>query len=207
MYIFLVLLYPVTKPLSMVLDAILGGELPTIFSKREFRLLVQEQKKHKKSDISEDEFEILEGGLEFSERTVKDVMTPVVNTFFLKQETVLDKEKLNEIHASGHSRIPVYNETSRKVVGILYAKDLVSLDPHEEKIVKDVMRRKVFFIKETDKLDKVLDIFKKKRVHLLIVLNQLKQISGIVTLEDVLEEIVGEIVDEYDMFVDMRKIG
>ena len=206
-YIFLFLLYPITKPLSMLLDSVLGGELPTIFSKREFRLLVQEQKKHMKTDISEDEFEILEGGLEFSERTVKDVMTPVVNTFVLKQETVLDKEKLNEIHARGHSRIPVYNEISKKVVGILYAKDLVAFGPDDKKIVKAVMRRKVYFIKETDKLGKVLDIFKKNRIHLLIVLNQLKLVSGIVTLEDVLEEIVGEIVDEYDRFVDMRKIS
>ncbi len=208
-YIFIVLLYPVTKPISMVLDYFLGGELPTMFSKRELRLFVQEQKKHNNSDISKHEFQILEGGLGFSERFVKDVMTPVVNTFFVKQDTILDKGKLQEIHARGHSRIPVYFETSElnKVVGILYTKDLIALDPDDNIRVKEIMRANAHFIKENDKLGRVLDIFKKSKVHLLIVLNQYKQVSGIVTLEDVLEEIVGEIVDEYDKFVDMRQVS
>jgi len=207
-YPFLYVLYPITKPLSMILDKALGGELPTIFSKKEFRLLVQEQKhlkkSQKKADISTDEFEIIEGGLEFSERIVKDVMTPRINVFFLEKETILNKKTLEEIHSQGHSRIPIFDKTRDKVIGILFAKDLIAIDPDANTKITSVMRKKINYINQNDRLDKVLDLFKKNRLHLLIAKDEFKGVAGIITLEDVLEEIVGEIVDEYDYITDMR---
>jgi len=203
-YPFLYILYPVTKPLSLVLDKALGGELPTIFSKKELQLMLKEQKMLRKTDISRGEFDIIEGGLGFAEKTVKDIMTPRVNTFFLEKNTLLAKKTLETIHAQGHSRIPIYDKTRDKVIGVLFAKDLITLDPDENKKVTSVMRRKIHYINQNDKLDKVLDMFKKKRMHLLVARDDFKGVAGIVTLEDVLEEIVGEIVDEYDYMVDMR---
>ena len=203
-YPFFYVLYPITKPLSWALDRALGGELPTIFSKRELRLLLKEQKMLKKSDISRGEFDIIEGGLGFAERTVKDVMTPRINTFFIEKNTILDKKTLGSIHARGHSRIPIFDQTRDKVIGILFAKDLIALDPDDNKKVTSVMRKKIHYINQNDRLDKVLDLFKRNRLHLLIAKDDFKGVAGIITLEDVLEEIVGEIVDEYDFIVDMR---
>ncbi len=206
-YIFYYLLYPISKPLSMLLDSFIGGELPTAYSKREVGLLLEEQQALKRSDIDEDDVEILKRGLVFSDKIVKDIMTPKSNTFFLKHNTVLTEVKLETIHNQGHSRIPVYNETRDKVIGILYAKDLISVSPDDRKKVRQLMRKTVQFIKEDAKLDDVLEFFKKKRVHLFVVRNKFKSVIGIVTLEDVLEEIVGEIVDEHDRRVDMRKMN
>ena len=198
-----VLLYPVTKPLSMLLDSWLGGELPTRYSKRELHMILREQKELK-SDIDHLEFKILEGGLLFSDRTVTDVMTPRKKVFYIKEDDTLTKKKLEEIHKSGHSRVPVYKETKDTIVGLLYTKDLSTITPSKKILVKDVMKHRVHHIQEDDTLDKVLLAFKKKRTHLFLVYDQFKLCTGIVTLEDVLEEIVGEIVDEHDLVVDMR---
>ena len=134
-------------------------------------------------------------------------MTPRVNTFFINQEATLDRNNLSNIQNYGHSRIPVYCDNQDKVVGLLYAKDLVTVDPSSRVIVKNIMRKNIHFIKENSKLNKVLDEFKQKKVHIFIVLDKYKGVAGIITLEDVLEEIVGEIMDEYDKITDMRKVS
>ena len=90
----------------------------------------------KKSDISRGEFDIIEGGLGFAERTVKEVMTPRVNTFFLGKDTLLDRKILESIHEKGHSRIPIFDKTRDKVIGILFAKDMITLD--QELIISDL---------------------------------------------------------------------
>ena len=204
-YIFLYLLYPITKPMAMILDKTLGGELPNIYSKHEFRLILQEQKNLKESDLSNREFAILEKGLLFSERKVHDIMTPRINTFFVSKNTLISKPLLKKVHKKGHSRIPVYDRKTEKVIGILYSKDLLMVDPEEKLRAKDIMRKHVPTILENDKLDKVLNLFKEKKVHLFVVKDEFGGMAGIVTLEDVIEEIVGEIMDEYDWIMDMRK--
>jgi metal transporter CNNM len=205
-WIFLIVLYPISLPLSWVLDKLLGGELPTIFSKKEFRLFLEEQKSMEDSDIKKHEFEILQGGLVFAEKQVKDVMTPRVNTFFANKDDILNKTLLKKIHDFGHSRIPVYSKSRDKVVGILYAKDLIMLSSKDKRLVSEIMRKKVEYVNETDKLDQVLKLFQKKKTHVFIVHDDFNGVSGIVTLEDVLEEIVGEIIDEFDVKADMREV-
>jgi metal transporter CNNM len=198
-----VLLYPITKPLSLLLDWWLGGELPTHYSKRELHMILREQK-DLKSDIDHLEFKILEGGLLFSDKKVIDVMTPRKKVFQIKESETLTKKLITKIHKTGHSRIPVYKETKDTIVGILYTKDLSPITPSERVKVKKVMKYRNHHINESDTLDKVLLAFKKKRTHLFLVQDQFKLVTGIITLEDVLEEIVGEIVDEHDLVVDMR---
>ena len=204
-YIFLYLFYPITKPVAMILDKTLGGELPNIYSKREFRLMLEEQKNLSKSDLSNREFAILEKGLLFSDKKVKDIMTPRTNVFFVSINTIISKTLLKKIHKKGHSRIPVYDRKSEKIVGILYSKDLLTIDPEEKLKSREVMRKHVPTINEMNKLDKVLNLFKEKKVHLFVVKDESEKLAGIVTLEDVIEEIVGEIMDEYDWIMDMRK--
>ncbi len=206
-YIFLYVLYPVTKPLAWMLDKALGEELPSVFSKQEFSLFLEEQKDHKRSDIEKHQFEMLQGGLIYSEVPVKDVMTPSKHTFHLHSTEKLTRSVLSQVHKKGHSRIPVISKKTKKVVGILYMKDLVTISPQDNISARQLMRRDVVFhVREVDRLDRVLKLFKKRKIHLFIVHDVRKKFSGIVTLEDVLEEIVGEIVDEHDWATDMRKI-
>ncbi|MBU0470259.1 MAG: DUF21 domain-containing protein [Nanoarchaeota archaeon] len=196
--------YPIAKPISWFLDRWLGGGLPTKFSRRELRLFIREQRKHAE-EIKHREFELLERGLLFSATKVKEVMTPKKNVFFLTEDLLLTKETLKKIHYRGHSRIPVLNTKKNKVVGILYSKDLINIDPEYNIPLREIMRKKINFIGRNDKLGGLLKKFQDKKVHLFIVLDKSKRISGIITLEDVLEEIVGEIVDEYDKVIDMRE--
>lgn len=203
-WIFLYLLYPVAKPLAIGLDKLLGGELPHFYSKKELRIIFEELKDSKQADLDMDEFEILKGGLNFSNKAVWEVMTPKDKVFALEQNTLLTKDVLLEIQRKGHSRIPVYHRVLDKVVGILYSKDLVAIDPEGRLPIRNVMRKNNQFIFRSERLDNVLNMFRKRRIHLFIVRRNSGVMEGIITLEDVLEEIVGEIVDEYDIMIDMR---
>ncbi|MCF7866836.1 hemolysin family protein [Candidatus Woesearchaeota archaeon] len=197
-WLFLYILFPITKPLSMILDKILGKEIPRAYTKKEISLLAEDQEKIKHSDIDIDDLEIIKKGLIFSDKTVKQVMTYKAKVQFIERTTYLTKEILNQIRTTGHSRIPVYDLTKDKMIGILYTKDLIGLNPHPPKIVTKIMRKQIVRIKDTEKLDDVLKKFQKDRIHIFIVLNKNNKYVGIITLEDILEEVFGEIWDEYD---------
>jgi metal transporter CNNM len=205
-YLFMFILYPICKPISYVLDKALGSELPTVYSHGEFRELLEEQRDLKGSAINHREFKILEGGLDISKTNVGEVMTPRVNVFFLNQDDLFTRKVMNEIRKSGFSRIPVFRGDKDKIAGVLYVKDLVGVSSLSKKTVKSMMQKGVSYVKIKDHLGLVLDKFRKKKVHIFVVKDEFKGVAGIVTLEDVLEEVVGEIVDEYDSFVDMRKL-
>ncbi len=198
----MIVFYPITKPLAALLDTLVGRDLPTIYSRKEFRLLLQQQriraKKQGKSDITHHEFELLERGLVLPEKRVKDIMTPFNTAFVINRNAVLDKKVIGMFRERGYSRVPVFDSIRRTIVGLLYAKDLLNINPDEKVVVKTVMRKTVQYINNDDRLDRVLELFKKKHVHLFIVKNLRGKITGIVTLENVLEEIVGEIIDEHD---------
>jgi metal transporter CNNM len=196
--LFIVILYPICKPMSMLLNKMLGHELPTIYTKKELGMLVKEQVTIKDSDLDNTDYSIVSKGLEFSEKRVKDVMTLLKKAYSVYQHDLITKKLLHIIQDEGFSRIPVLDEEHRGVVGILYAKDLIEVHYQDKAHVRDVMRQPVEFVHETNKLDKVLKLFRDKRVHLFIVLDRNETPAGIITLEDVLEEIIGEIEDEYD---------
>ena len=195
---FLILLYPLAKPVSVVLDKTLGHELPTIMTKKELGMIVEEQTKITTSDVGAEEASIVQKGLQLSEKRVADVMTPTKNAYYLHADDLLTKKLLKQIEQEGYSRIPVYDEQDKGIIGLLYAKDLIATNYRHKEHVHDYLRQPIEVVNEQDKLDKVLRLFKKKRVHLFIVHNQEHNPTGIITLEDVLEEIFGEIEDEYD---------
>lgn len=196
--LFMILLYPIAKPVSVLLDKTLGHELPTIFSKKEIGMMVKEQVTIQESDLDNLDYSIVTRGLSFSDKRVRDIKTPLKNTYSLQQNQRLTKKLLHEIQEQGYSRIPVFDEERRGVVGILYAKDLIEVHYQDKQTIRDLMKQPVEVVSERNKLDKVLRLFKEKRIHLFIVLDADNNPVGIITLEDVLEEIIGEIEDEYD---------
>lgn len=124
----------------------------------------------------------------------------------LKSKDIFTKKLIIKIRESAHSRIPVYDKEKKSVIGILFAKDLVGVDTDQRIPITHIMRKLVVHVHENDRLDNALNMFRKKRIHLFIVLNKEHHIKGIITLEDVLEEIVGDIVDEHDTSSDVTKI-
>lgn len=194
---FIYLLYPFTKPISMALDRMLGEELPAAFSKREIALLLDEQHKHTGSDLG-GEAQLAAQSLAFADRQVRDIMTRWKDVYAVGASQRFTQEFLNALQEQGHSRIPVVDPRTQDVVGILYAKDLVAATADPKLTAVDVMRLKVTTVQEDAKLGSILALFKRRKQHLFVVRDTLYDIVGIVTLEDVIEEITGEIEDEHD---------
>ena len=150
-------------------------------------------------DIPEDkdEHRILKGIVKFGETSVKQVMKARVDVVSIEKDTPY-KDVLSIILDCGHSRIPVYEESFDKIVGLLYIKDLLSHINEKESFDWNSLIRNPFFVPENKKLDDLLKEFQDKKIHLAIVVDEYGGTSGIITLEDVLEEIVGDISDEFD---------
>ncbi|MDI1481140.1 hemolysin family protein [Polyangium sp. y55x31] len=144
--------------------------------------------------------EMIRNVLEFQDRTAKDVMIPRSRVEAIDVNTPLDKT-LALVTESGHSRYPVYREQLDNVVGLLYAKDLFKAfeeDRLKNKSLQEIVRSPANFVAESQPLSTLLKEMRGRRQHLAIVMDEFGGVSGIVTLEDVLEEIVGDIRDEHD---------
>jgi len=147
--------------------------------------------------VDADEVEMIESVMEFGDTHAAEIMTPRTDIFALNAETPWP-ESVQRIVDAGHTRVPVFTDDIDNIVGILYAKDMLRLvDTGESAPIGD-LARKPFFVPETKALDDLLQEFKARRVHIAVVLDEYGGTAGIVTIEDVIEEIVGEIADEYD---------
>ncbi len=147
-------------------------------------------------ELSEEK-DILEGIVKFGNKNVVEIMKPRVDVISLDIKTGFTRV-LDVINESGFSRIPVFNESFDNISGILYIKDLL---PHSHKgnsFKWQTLVRPPFYVPETKKISSLLEDFQKNKVHLAIVVDEYGGSSGIVTLEDILEEIVGDIIDEFD---------
>ena len=147
-------------------------------------------------EISEDK-DILEGIVKFGNKNAVEIMRPRVDVEAIDIKESLDK-LINLINDSGYSRIPVYSESFDNIRGILYIKDLLPYTHNRENFHWQSIIRPPFYVPETKKIDDLLEEFQKNKVHMAIVVDEYGGSSGIVTLEDILEEIVGEIADEFD---------
>ncbi len=148
------------------------------------------------NDRSEEEKKILEGIVSFGSKDVKQVMTPRTDVSCVS-ENIAWNDLLTAVLDEGFSRIPVYRESLDHILGILYIKDLL---PHIDKTEMDWLTiiREPFFVPENKKIDDLLRDFQGRKMHMAIVVDEYGGTSGIITLEDILEEIVGEITDEFD---------
>lgn len=149
------------------------------------------------SDTTAEEKGILKGIVNFGTLTVKRVMKSRLDISCVDGE--LDfKELMDQVNKSGFSRIPVYKESIDRIEGILYTKDLLPYLDETKEFKWQKLLRPGFFVPETKKLDSLLKDFQSKRVHMAIVVDEYGGTSGLVTLEDLIEEIIGEINDEFD---------
>ena len=141
---------------------------------------------------------MIHGVIAFEEIRVSEVMEPRTDVYAIEQDGTAE-EAVKIFIESGHSRIPVYREDLDQVIGILYAKDLLGPLAHSEKNISILkLMRKPLFVPETMKTDEALDTMKKSRTHIAIVIDEYGGMAGLITLEDLIEEIVGDIQDEYD---------
>jgi CBS domain containing-hemolysin-like protein len=156
-------------------------------------------KKNKKGteEINLEKRDMIQGILDLSETTVKEIQIPRIDVEFVSVDMNID-ELLDRVTSFGHSRFPAYKDTIDNVIGILYAKDLLSSMAKKTPINIEKIIRKPYFVPESKRLDDLLREFKRRKVHIAVAVDEYGGISGIVCLEDILEEIVGDIQDEFD---------
>ena len=145
-----------------------------------------------------DEKELLEGILSFGDKTVSDIMRPRVDVVDIDQDDTFD-EVVSTVIQTGYSRMPVYQDTPDNIKGILYAKDLLPyIGTRDNSFKWQTLLRPAYFVPETRRIDDLLEDFRRRKMHMAIIVDEFGCTQGIATLEDVLEEIVGDIDDEYD---------
>ncbi|MES2428466.1 MAG: hemolysin family protein [Bacteroidota bacterium] len=147
--------------------------------------------------IDSNEHELIQNVFEFNERVVKNIMVPRTKISGIEVSTGKD-ELLDILITEGYSRLPVYDEVIDKIVGIVHAKDILPLLARNEEIVLKNIIRKPYFIPETKKINDLMAELQQKRIQIAIVSDEFGGTAGMVTLEDIVEELVGEIQDEYD---------
>ena len=164
----------------------------------EIRTIVSEG--HREGLLEEEAREMIEGVIELGDAVVSHIMTPRTDIQMVQLNTPWD-EVVDSLIESGHTRVPVYDKSRDDIVGILYSKDLLpelfKSSGEPSRPLADLLR-KPLFVPETKPVDDLLKLFQKSRTHIAVVLDEFGGVSGLVTIEDVLEEIVGEIDDEYD---------
>jgi CBS domain containing-hemolysin-like protein len=153
--------------------------------------------------LEEDEREMIASVIELGEQPVREIMVPRMDIVAATEESTV-RETLDRIVESGHSRIPIYEATIDNITGVVYAKDLLKFlrDGDQNARVKP-LAREPSFVPETKKVDELLHEMQRRRVHVSIVIDEYGGTAGLITIEDLIEEIVGEIQDEYDVEEDL----
>ena len=213
---FMLLTFPLSFPISKLLDLVLGKEMGAVYNRQQLLEMLRVTAEF--NDLEGDEVEIITGVLNYKSKTVEDVMTKLEDCFVLDVLSILDFRTMTLIMQSGHSRIPVFENERHNVVGLLFVKDLAFVDPDDCTPLKTVMKfynHPVNFVFHDTHLDKMLEEFKKGQSHLAIVIkvnsegegDPFYEAIGILTLEDVIEEIIqSEIVDETDVYCKYFKL-
>ncbi|MCM1321462.1 MAG: hemolysin family protein [Bacteroides sp.] len=147
--------------------------------------------------LNEEKQDMIRGIEDLSETSVKEVMIPRIDVDFLSVGTPQD-ELLEKIAESGHSRFPVYSESIDNVIGVLYVKDLIKTFASHEPVDLEKIVRKPYFVPESKRINALLREFKRRHIHIAVAIDEYGGISGIACMEDIIEEIVGDIQDEFD---------
>ena len=212
---FMLVTSPMSFPLSKILDCVLGAEIGTVYNRERLIELMKVTEQY--NGLEKKEINIVHGALVLKQKNVKDVMTPLDDCYMLPIETRLDFEVLSEIKDQGYSRIPVYKGERNNVVHLLYAKDLLFIDPDDKKPIEEVCKfykNEVNFVYSDTILTDMFDEFKSgEKGHMAVVQEVIiegpgdpyLETVGLITLEDIIEEIIQqEIVDETDVIIDNK---
>ncbi|KAK5622523.1 Metal transporter cnnm2 [Crenichthys baileyi] len=211
---FMLLTFPASYPVSKLLDYLLGQEIGTVYNRE--KLLEMLRVTDPYNDLVKEELNIIQGALELRTKTVEDVMTPLRDCFMIPGDAILDFNTMSEIVKSGYTRIPVFEGDRSNIVDLLFVKDLAFVDPDDCTPLKTITKfysHPLHFVFNDTKLDAMLEEFKKGKSHLAIVQrvnnegegDPFYEVLGIVTLEDVIEEIIkSEILDETDLYTDNK---
>lgn len=212
MYFFMFVTSPLSFPISKILNVVLGQELATVYGRDKIRELLRNVE-----DLGEKEFKIITGALDFNKKRVKDVMTQLDDVFMLELNDKLDFETIAKIAGHGFSRIPVYESKRDNIIGLLHVKDFTLLDPDDNMPVKAILEfynHKIIFCDSDKLIDEMFEEFRMGETHLAFVTEVVQQDDldpyvlcvGIITLEDILEELVQmEIYDEFDNKSEIEK--
>jgi CBS domain containing-hemolysin-like protein len=147
--------------------------------------------------ISEDEGEMIQGIFSFRDTIAREIMVPRTDTVYADADTGIS-DIIQLIIQSGHSRIPIFQDNIDNIIGTLHAKDLLRFWGKTDLAVREIVRSP-YFIPETKKISEVLKDLRDNKSHMAIVIDEYGGTAGILTLEDIIEEIIGEIMDEYDL--------
>lgn len=158
--------------------------------------------------LTSNEKKLIRASLNFKEKTVSEIMTPRSVVATIAKDELVGPLTLDELHKTGYSRFPVIDEDIDHVVGILHIKELLTVGQKDSETAAEAMQKKVYYINQNQSLEHALAAFIKTRHHLFIVINGYRETVGIVTLEDVMESLLGrEIVDEFDLHEDLRVVA
>ena len=203
---FIAVLLRVLGPLVAVLTAITtsvarmlgaGDQAQGVMSTQELSILVE--RGGEQGILEAEEEQMIQAVIELGDQRIHEVMVPRIAMVTLSASATLE-DAIDKVIEEGHSRIPVYEETIDEIIGILYAKDLLPFlkgSASERPALRSILRTPVF-VPESMSVDDLLHEFQRRKVHIAIVLDEYGGTAGLVTIEDLLEEIVGEIQDEYD---------
>lgn len=199
-------LYPVMKHFERFVGRWIQPEPMLLIQSKEELIEILHHNAEEFDNVNKDELKIAENALVFGEELVGDHMTPLNTIHFIKADELLTPVVLGELHDSGHSRFPVYEGTNQNIVGTLYIKD--ALQQKNPKAAAELMRHDVYYINEQQTLDHALKAFIKTKHHMFTVVNEFEDVVGVLTVEDVIEQIVGKpILDEFDQYDDLREVA
>ncbi|HRO77023.1 MAG TPA: hemolysin family protein, partial [Crocinitomicaceae bacterium] len=197
--------YVIFKPFIFVLNGLAGVLLKvfgiqtvhssTIHTTDELKYLIQQSSES--GTIESEEYDIIRNAFDFSDRSVKQIMIPRNQVAFLNIEK-FDDDELERLLEEGYSRIPCYKNDVDNIVGLIHIKDLLKSLRRNEEIIIENLLRPVIIAPENKKIGSLLKEFQQKHIHMAIIVNEFGAVEGIATMEDIIEEIVGEIQDEYD---------
>lgn len=188
-----------TSPLTKLMMALLGDYAEKVtLSVTDENLRDWVEQEQPESTLDQGEREMIYSIFQFSETMTKDIMVPRMDVLALNVNTTI-REARQEFITAGHSRVPVYDDTIDNVIGLLYAKDLLAVVDGDDCIANQQhLIRPAYFVPEAKKVDELLTEMQSRGVHMALVVDEYGGVAGVVTLEDIVEEIVGEIRDEYD---------
>jgi len=184
--------------ISRLLIRLFGGPLPekgSLLTTEELQMMLKVSEEE--GIIEEEEKEMIQGIFELSNIIVREIMTPRIDMACVEINATI-ADVIDIAFASGHSRIPVYEEVIDNVKGIIYIKDLLKVTNEEKKSGIKKYLREAYYVPETKKVDELLTKMRIAKNHIAIVVDEYGGTSGVVSIEDILEEIVGDIQDEYD---------